>query len=206
MTDALAVLSEDHRKVEQLFLRFEQLRESPEVDTKLALVREIIHELSVHAGIEEQVFYPSVRRALPQGDRLAEGLLHEHQEVEELLAELEKMDPTDERLVPLVMEVMHSVKEHVAEEEGQVFPKVREAIAPETLEQMGEALQNAKRFSPTRPHPHAPSTPPANQVAGPVAGAVDRMAESRGRRMLAMTAGAAAVGFLVWRAIRGKAA
>ena len=206
MADAMTVLSEDHRNVEQLFDRFEQLRDTQEVGTKLELVREIVRELSIHAGIEEQIFYPSVRRALRQSDEPAEELFHEHQEVEELLAEVDTMDPTDQRLEPLVMEVMRSVKEHVAEEEGQVFPKIRDAIAPETLDQMGEALENAKRFAPTRPHPHAPSTPPANLVAGPMAGAVDRMAGSRGRRMVAMTAGAAAVGFLVWRASRRRAA
>src|SRR5206468_12383535 len=106
MADALTVLSEDHRNVEKLFDRFEQLRDTQEVGTKLELVREIVRELSIHAGIEEQIFYPSVRRALPQSDEPAEELFHEHQEVEELLAEVDTMDPTDQRLEPLVMEVM----------------------------------------------------------------------------------------------------
>jgi hemerythrin superfamily protein len=170
--DATEFLAQDHREVEGLFERFEQA--TGDTWEKGKIVEEIIKELSIHAAIEEEVFYPEVKAAVPDGEGLVDHSLDEHQEVKELLAELDSMDPGDPGFHQKVEKVISDVKEHVEEEEGEMFPKLREAISADQLLEIGEKLERAKKRGPTRPHPMAPNEPPANKVVGPPTGAVDR--------------------------------
>jgi hemerythrin superfamily protein len=170
--DATKVLEQDHREVEKLFDQFEQA--TGDTDQKGEIAEKIIKELSIHAAIEEEVFYPEVKAALPDGDELVEHSLEEHQEVKELLADIDKMSPGDPGFHQKVEKVISDVKEHVEEEEGEMFPKLRQAISANQLLEIGTKLEDAKKRAPTRPHPMAPSTPPANKAAGAAAAAVDR--------------------------------
>ena len=169
--DAITLLKQDHRTVEALFRRYES---GPQGQEKQDVVHEIIRELSVHAAIEEQVLYPAVRRAFPKGEDLAEEGIDEHQEVKETLSDLDGMDPSEPGFDPKVRSLIGDVRHHVEEEEGEMFPKLAQALSSDRLDEMGSAMEGAKRMAPTRPHPLAPSTPPGNIVAGPVAGVVDR--------------------------------
>jgi hemerythrin superfamily protein len=170
--DATRLLEQDHREVEELFDQFE--RATGDTTRKGEVANQIVRELSIHAAIEEEVFYPAVRDAVPDGEGLVEHSLEEHQEVKELLAELEKMDPGDPGFHQKMQKVISDVKEHVGEEEGEMFPKFREVISATKLEEIGSKLEKAKAKAPTRPHPHAPNEPPGNKVVGPPAAAVDR--------------------------------
>jgi hemerythrin superfamily protein len=170
--DAIELLTQDHREVEQLFERFEQATGDTEQKGKIA--QEIIQELSIHASIEEEVFYPEVRAAVPASEGLVEHSLEEHQEVKEALAELDSMGPGDPGYHQKMMRVITDVTEHVQEEEEKMFPKVREALSGNQLLEIGSKMEEAKGRAPTRPHPKAPNQPPGNKIAGPAAAAVDR--------------------------------
>lgn len=171
--DAVKLLTNDHRTVEELFSRYQSLgADAP--DQKKEIVQEIIRELSIHASIEEQVLYPGIRDVLSDGDDLAEEALSEHQEVKELLSHLDRMDPSDSGFDAKVRSVIDDVRHHVGEEESEMFPKLMSAVPRERLDGLGERMEKAKKVAPTRPHPMAPSTPPGNLVAGPMAAAVDR--------------------------------
>jgi hemerythrin superfamily protein len=169
--DGITLLKQDHRTVDSLFRRYEAGLQG---EDKRQVVEEIIRELSIHAAIEEQVLYPAMRRAFPQGQDMAEEGIEEHAEVKETLADLDGMDPSDPAFDPKVRSLIGDVRHHVEEEEEEMFPKLAAAVPAERLEELGSALESAKVLAPTRPHPHAPSTPPANVVVGPVAGVVDR--------------------------------
>jgi len=170
--DATELLTKDHRDVERLFDRFEQATGDTEQKGKIA--KQIIKELSIHASIEEEVFYPEVKAAVPTSEDLVNHSLEEHQEVKEALAELDRMDPGDPGFHQKMEKVISDVKEHVQEEEGEMFPKVRQALSGNTLLEIGAKMDKAKGRAPTRPHPHAPNQPPGNKMAGPAAAAVDR--------------------------------
>jgi hemerythrin superfamily protein len=170
--DATELLKQDHREVEQLFQRFE--RATGDTEQKGKIAQEIIKELSIHASIEEEVFYPEVKAAVPASEGLVEHSLEEHQEVKEALAELDSMDPGDPGFHQKMMKVISDVTEHVQEEEGEMFPKVRQALSANTLLEIGKKMEKAKGRAPTRPHPKAPNEPPGNKIAGPAAAAVDR--------------------------------
>jgi hemerythrin superfamily protein len=173
MTDAIVLLKNDHKEVERLFKQFEKLGDEAHV-TKRKLVDQIVEALSVHAAIEEMHFYPGVRKAVPEvEDDVLEGL-EEHHVVKWTLNELKDMDPGHERFDAKVTVLIESVRHHVEEEEGELFPKVREAMGRKPLQELGEVLERAKAVAPVDPYPKAPDEPPANLVAGPVAGAVSR--------------------------------
>jgi hemerythrin superfamily protein len=172
--DAITTLRDDHRRVEKLFKQFEKLAKGGDEKAMRSTVEEIIGELSVHAAIEEQVFYPTVRKWVEDAeDTVLEGL-EEHHIVKWTLSELDGMNPSEERFKAKVTVLIESVRHHVEEEEQELFPKVREAVKRKDLQDLGETMENARRTAPTRPHPKAPDEPPANLVANPGAAAVDK--------------------------------
>ncbi len=158
--DAIALLRNDHRAVERLFKEFEKA--GPKAHkTRRHVADRIVKELSVHAVIEEQVFYPAVREAVPNADDdVLEGL-EEHHIVKWTLSEVDGMDPEHERFVPKMTVLIESVRHHVEEEEGELFPTVREAMSRTRLAELGDLLAKAKEIVPTGPHPRAPDSPPA---------------------------------------------
>ena len=168
-----------------LFKRFETAGEGAH-KSKRQIVDRIIEELSVHAAIEEQVFYPAVRSSVEQAEDEVLESLEEHHIVKWTLSELEGMDPQDERFDAKVTVLIESVRQHIDEEEGEMFPKVRQAVGRKELQELGEQMREAKLAAPTRPHPRAPDHPPANLIAGPVAALLDAgkdaVARIRGKR------------------------
>jgi hemerythrin superfamily protein len=172
LPDAIVLLKNDHKAVEKLFKQFEKLGDDAK-KTKRDVVDKIIEELSTHAAIEEQHFYPTIREKAPDlEDDVLEGL-EEHHVVKWTLSELETLAPDAERFDAKVTVLIESVRHHVEEEEGEMFPKVREAMGRKDLQALGETMEKAKAISPKRPHPKAPDTPPGNLVAGPTAAAID---------------------------------
>ncbi|HEY3450637.1 MAG TPA: hemerythrin domain-containing protein [Myxococcales bacterium] len=171
--DALTLLAQDHKAVDRLFKRFEATDED---DSKLRreLVDRMIAELSRHAAIEEALFYPAVREAVPDEEDQVLESLEEHHIVKWTLDELRNLAPDAERFEAKVTVLMENVRHHVQEEESEVFPKLRKALGPVRLRQLGDRLTRAKKLAPTLPHPRSPDSPPANLVTLPIAAAVDR--------------------------------
>jgi hemerythrin-like domain-containing protein len=172
-TDAIELLMSDHQKVDALFKEYESLDDAAE--RKRQLVDEMIHELSVHAAIEEQLLYPYMRREVQGGDELADEGLQEHQEAKELLADLERLDPQDAAFDQKVNQLIADVRHHVEEEETQFFPRLREVASKDELIKLGSRLETAKKLAPTHPHPKAPDTPPGNVIAGAAAAVMDKV-------------------------------
>jgi hemerythrin superfamily protein len=170
--DAIKLLKQDHKSVEDLFKKFEKAGDRA-YKTKRKLADQIITELSVHASIEEQVFYPGVRESVKGTEDVVLESLEEHHIVKWTLSELEGMDPEDERFDAKVTVLMESVRHHVKEEEQEMFPKVRKALGRAKLNDLGQRMERAKKAAPTRPHPRSPDEPPANLMAGPVAAVMD---------------------------------
>jgi hemerythrin superfamily protein len=172
--DAISLLKSDHKTVEGLFKKFEQAGPRA-VKTKQQVVERIISELSVHAAIEEQIFYPKVRESVPDAEDVVLESLEEHHIVKWTLSELEGMSPDDERFAAKTTVLIESVRHHVEEEEGELFPKVRSALGRKDLQELGEEMADAKRFVPERPHPRNPDTPPGNLVAAGAASPLDKV-------------------------------
>jgi hemerythrin superfamily protein len=172
-TDAIELLTSDHREVEQFFRQYEAATHDDGVARHAA--EEIIKGLSVHAAIEEMILYPTMRKAAPEQEGLVDHSLEEHQEVKELLARVDGKPANDAEVRKIFGELKSSVEEHVSEEEGKLFPALRRHVKEDQLMELGEKMAKAKAMAPTHPHPNAPNTPPGNIVAGPFAALADKV-------------------------------
>jgi hemerythrin superfamily protein len=119
--DAIALLKADHEAVSQLFAEYEKTRS---VSNKQALVAEICTALSVHAQIEEEIFYPAVKAALKDKLLVPEARV-EHAGVKDLIAQLEGALPDGEMYDAKVQVLSEYVKHHVKEEQTEMFPKAK---------------------------------------------------------------------------------
>jgi hemerythrin superfamily protein len=148
-TDAIVLLKNDHKTVEQLFKKFEQAGDSGA--TKRKLVDSIIEELIVHAFIEETVFYPAAREAVPETtDHVLESI-EEHHVVVWMLSELTGLSPEAENFDAKVTVLIENVRHHVQEEEQDWFPQVRKAMGRKRLQELGERMIAAKSEAPRDP-------------------------------------------------------
>jgi hemerythrin superfamily protein len=187
--DAITLLKNDHKTVKRLFRQFEKLGDSA-VKSRRELVDKMIEELSIHAAIEEQLFYPTVRENVPGAEDEVLESLEEHHVVKWLLSELDDMRGDEERFEAKVTVLIESVEHHAQEEEDELFPEVRKAMGRKALAELGAAMEKAKQTAPTRPHPRAPDTPPANVAVGKVAGLADKAREVGQRSVRRATTGA----------------
>ncbi|MFG3703471.1 hemerythrin domain-containing protein [Micromonospora sp. NPDC047670] len=182
--DVVDVLTADHREVEALFVELESRRGTPEHRRQLADV--VIAELVRHAVAEEMYVYPAARKALPDGDQVAEHEISEHSDAERTMKELESLDPSEPRFDEVLAHLTRTIRHHVKDEESDLFPRLRAAVAREELVELAGKVEAAKKTAPTRPHPAAPDHPPANKLLGPGAGLVDRMRDALSGRPTSM--------------------
>ena len=124
-TDAITLLKADHQKVKELFQQFEALQDG-ESQSKSIIVAEICHELSIHAQVEEEIFYPALRAAIDDEALMDEADV-EHAAAKGLISLLEAMAPSDDHYDATVTVLGEEVAHHVQEEEGKMFPKAMKA-------------------------------------------------------------------------------
>ncbi len=141
--DAIELLKSDHDKVNMLFKRFEQGGSTQEFDQ---LYSELDQELSLHANIEEQIFYPAVRQ-YPELADLVKEAYQEHAEAKQKLSQIKTLDNTSAEWGQQMTALMQAIQHHVQEEESEMFPKVREVMDQDQLQQLGQQLQQAKSGS-----------------------------------------------------------
>jgi hemerythrin superfamily protein len=145
--DAIELTLADHRTVEELFGQFEQTQDPAE---RGRIIQTVIEELSIHAAIEEEIMYPAMRE-LPDGEELVEHAIEEHLEAKVALAVLGRLSPTSEEFVEKAQEMIDDVRHHVEEEESDLLPRLKEALGPERLQEMGQRMAQAKERAPRRP-------------------------------------------------------
>lgn len=124
--DAIAMLMADHKKVKKLFSDFDKLKDEGSDEDKSAIVEQICNALEIHTELEEEIFYPAVRKAIDDSDLMDEALV-EHAGAKELIAQLEDATPDDDLYDAKVTVLGEQIDHHVKEEEGQMFPKAKKA-------------------------------------------------------------------------------
>lgn len=136
--DALALLRADHQLVQGLFDKFEKTRAD---DRKSALAKQICNELTVHAQIEEEIFYPAAREAIRDEDLIHEATV-EHQSAKDLIEQIESGNPGEELFDAKVKVLGEYIKHHVREEQNELFPQVRKTKLD--LKALGERMMARK--------------------------------------------------------------
>jgi len=139
--DALELLKQDHQKVKELFKQGQQTENRKE---QKQIFKEIKSELETHARIEETIFYPAMEEHEELKDMVLESL-EEHKQMKTVLRELSRLSANSERFKPKFKVLKDNVEHHaVEEEEGKMFPKIRDLIDRNELEQLGQELEAAK--------------------------------------------------------------
>ena len=152
--DAITVLGRQHGQVRWLLKELQALPShtsggSPEhMSQRKSIVDMITVRLSEHETIEEEHFWPAVRKALPDGDHYADTALEQEQEGKDSLTELGRLDPDSREFDEHVEQFVMQVRKHTAFEE-LVFLKMREAMSQEDLDRLGARLLSATKTAPT---------------------------------------------------------
>ena len=126
--DAVELLERQHREVEAMFERFENMTDRAKVSKK-KLADEICNALIMHTTIEEEIFYPATReasKASEETDDMIDEAVVEHASAKDLIAQILEMDPDDDLYDAKVKVLSELVEHHVEEEEEEMFPKARE--------------------------------------------------------------------------------
>jgi hemerythrin-like domain-containing protein len=119
----IALLKQDHEYVKASYRRFEKM-DHEDLDAVKAVVSDVCTALEVHAKVEEQVFYPAVRKAIDDDDLMEEAEI-EHESAKTLIRRLKRMKPSDAAYVPTFTVLCEYVMHHVKEEESEMFPKAQ---------------------------------------------------------------------------------
>jgi hemerythrin superfamily protein len=136
--NAIDLLEQQHREVEELFEEFEGAGERAK-KTKERLCREISDALAVHAEIEEKLFYPESKQE--DTEEMLREAVEEHLSMKRVLADLIEGDVEDDQFDARMKVLKEQVEHHVEEEEKELFPKVRKACSKDELEDLGQRMQ-----------------------------------------------------------------
>lgn len=153
--DAIVMLKDDHKQVRALFRDYQRAGDNAKA-TKSRLAEKIVEELTVHTYIENEGMYPAVAMLVPELESDIIESLEEHHIADVLCMELTLMSPESEHFDPKVTVLMECVEHHIAEEEQEWFPKVREKLGRKDLQDIGMRLVELRQKAPRRPtHPRA---------------------------------------------------
>jgi len=143
LNDAIKLLTQDHKEVDALFKRYDKLSQGDgPAAQKAELARQICTMLTVHATIEEEIFYPAARAALKEQDLLDEAEV-EHASAKDLIGQIENASPDSELYDAKVKVLGEYIRHHVKEEQDEMFPKVRRTQLDLVL--VGEAMASRKQ-------------------------------------------------------------
>lgn len=141
--DACDLLDADHKTVKKMFTEFGELTRSKGNTRvkKRMLVGKICRELTVHAQIEEEIFYPGIRKAIKDELMMREAEV-EHMSAKDLIAQIREMEPRDALFDAKVLVLGEYIDHHVKEERNEMFPKARSSKVD--LMKMRDVLQARK--------------------------------------------------------------
>jgi hemerythrin superfamily protein len=142
-TDVISLLMADHSEVRQLFADYDALvADDASDETRGDLARQICLALSVHASVEEELFYPALRDAADEDDMVDEAVA-EHARARELIELLEEMEPSDDLYDATVRTLQETVEQHVVEEEEELFARARQSKLD--LDSLGDQVAERKQ-------------------------------------------------------------
>ncbi len=149
-TDAIVLLKDDHKELKKLFKDFRGAGPNATA-TKGKIVSKIIAALTKHTYIENEGMYPQVRELAPDLEADILESYEEHHVADLLVMELTAMEAKDERFDAKTTVLIENVEHHIAEEEDEWFPKVREQLSRKQLQDIGAHLIELKKKAPTSP-------------------------------------------------------
>lgn len=175
----LARQSDDHAVLHRLMRQYEA---APDDEARGRIVADLAQRALRHAFAEETVLFPACRRHLPgHGDELTAHIEGEHQQINELLEELQDADPTQPGYDQRVQRTFALISSDAREEEDVLLPRLQSVVDDDELRAIGDAWEAARVAAPTRPHPRVPRRPPGNALAAVPLAISDRVKDGLNR-------------------------
>ncbi|MFI2428803.1 hemerythrin domain-containing protein [Streptomyces sp. NPDC018955] len=173
----LARQRRDHAEMDRLMARHQTLADG---EDRERVLQETIQLVFSHAFAEETVLWPAVRRTVEDGHELTLRVEEEHQQINHLVADIERLSPGSPEREEKVRRVFALIRQDIRDEEDLVLPRLQEALPAAQLRRLGTAWDTVRRSAPTHPHPVIPRRPPSNAVLGVPLGLYDRMRDAFG--------------------------
>ncbi|MFP3713142.1 hemerythrin domain-containing protein [Puerhibacterium sp. TATVAM-FAB25] len=170
----LARQKRDHVKLDRLLQQLEGTHGQEQERVLLRIYRLVFP----HAFAEESVLWPVMRRALPDGHALTLEVEQEHQEVNELVTRLERLDPDDPERGPVLERLVEVLREDVRDEEDELFPRLQAVTTTAELRRLGVYWEVLRRIAPTRAHPVVARRPPGNVISALPLSVLDRLRDA----------------------------
>jgi hemerythrin superfamily protein len=172
--DVVDILTTDHHEVLDLVGRIP----TADAASRRDMADTVIAELMRHSVAEEMYVYPAMREHLPGGEAAVQDDIEEHQQLVEVMKELEGVDSADPRFLEVLGRLEGVLRHHVSDEETEQFPQLRARLPREQMVEIGRKVETAKKAAPTRPHPSAPHSALFHKTLGPGVGMVDRLRDA----------------------------
>jgi hemerythrin-like domain-containing protein len=174
----LARQRRDHAEMDRLMDRYRAL---PDGEERERVLKQTVQLVFSHAFAEETVLWPVVRRSVgDDGEALTSRVEEEHQQINDLVADIERLSPGDPEREEKVRRVFALIRQDIRDEEDLVLPRLQEAVDSEQLRRLGTAWEAVRKSAPTHPHPVVPRRPPGNAVLGVPLGVYDRLRDVLG--------------------------
>ena len=141
--DAMKLLKDDHDEAKKMLERLDETTERA-VKTRQELFTKLKSELVVHEAIEEEIFYPALKEHAEAKDIVLEAY-EEHNVVDMVMSEIEQTPLEDETWKAKFTVMKENLEHHIEEEEGEMFKQARDVFDKDTLEQLGERMQERKK-------------------------------------------------------------
>lgn len=203
----LARQRRDHAEIDRLMDRYALTAG----DERERVLKEIVQLVFSHAFAEETVLWPVVRRSVADGEELTCRVEEEHQEINDLVAEVERLPQGDPVREERIERAFGLIRQDIRDEEDLLLPRLQEAMDAARLGRLGAVWEAARLTAPTHPHPVVPRRPPGNAVLGVPLSGYDRSRDLLGgtdghaaRKLLACAAGLLFAAFTVTRRLRKR--
>ncbi|WP_017975005.1 hemerythrin domain-containing protein [Actinopolyspora halophila] len=174
--DLIDIVDNDHRTLERAFEEYEG--GSGDSWDRRGLVEYITAEMIRHMVAEEEYLYPAVQEKLSELQSTSERELSEHARFEQELKALEGITSDQDDFDRRARALFRGFREHMRGEERELLPRLYSACSARQLLALGSKITMVRSVAPTRPHPAAPSHPPANMLLNPGMGLVDRVRDA----------------------------
>jgi len=160
--NACELLDADHLAVKHLFVEYTRLAYAAaapagtyagpppdddvddDIDNRATIAKTICDELTVHAQIEEEIFYPALRQASPDDADVLDKAEEEHAQAKDLIAQIRQLSTADPTMDQLVADLARAIEDHVKEERDELFPKARTAVGLD-LSELGARLMQRQQ-------------------------------------------------------------
>ncbi|RNG30747.1 hemerythrin domain-containing protein [Streptomyces botrytidirepellens] len=203
----LARQRRDHAEIDRLMDHYALA----EGDERERVLKEIVRLVFSHAFAEETVLWPVVRRSVADGEELTSRVEEEHQEINDLIAEVERLPQGDPVREEKIERAFSLIRQDIRDEEDVLLPRLQEATDSARLRRLGAVWEAARLTAPTHPHPVVPRRPPGNAVLGVPLSGYDRSRDLLGgpvgrgaRKLLALAAGLLFAAFTAARRLRKR--